>query len=140
MGRRLHFMGQNYCQICVGMHGIMFRMGFSSLSYWLLLVEFAISIFALDVMRGMNIIIRSDSEGVIVSSNKGHSSNLEINASMHQSESILDAFHMHVSLVYIPSASNLADLISQSIFPLSPNRCSSHFVPSHNVAHFFVGS
>lgn len=107
---------------------------------WLeaLAVEFAISIFASDSTRGANIIIRSDNEGVIGSFNKGRSGNFEMNASVRRSESVLDAFHMHISLIYVSSASNLADPISRSVFPLDPHRLPSHLIPSNDVARFFV--
>jgi hypothetical protein len=106
---------------------------------WLeaLAVEFAISSLASTEMRGTNILIRSDNEGVIGCLNKGRSSNFEINASVRRSEYILDVFHMHISLVYVPSASNLADPISRGVFPTSPDRL-SHFIPHNDVSRFFI--
>jgi hypothetical protein len=63
---------------------------------WLesLAIEFAVSIFALELLRGTNILICSDNEGVIGSFNKGRSSNFKMNSSIRHSENILDAFNM----------------------------------------------
>lgn len=80
-------------------------------------IEMAIRLISLHSIHDADLLIRSDNEGAIHTFRKGCSRNHMVNACIKRTEAILAEHNLSITLLYVPSESNLADPISRGIFP-----------------------
>jgi hypothetical protein len=85
-------------------------------------IELAIRLLYSKRITHADVLIRSDNQGVIASFKKGRCSNHLINLAIRRSEELLREAHLSLTLIYVTSASNLADPISRGILPTNSSR------------------
>jgi hypothetical protein len=89
-------------------------------------------------IRDSHIILHSDNQGVIGAFDKGQSRNFEVNLSIQRSTTVLAASNISISVIYIDSKSNPADLISRGITGPVANRLLSSFPLPQELQPFLV--
>ena len=124
MGRRLYFLGHRHSdRLWLGCLGIAPGLGISSASHRLAR-SIGHRVRYLQPGHRRKCAAQTFSFGVTTKGSSVHSTKVVRAISRStprydESEHILDTFHMHISLVYVTSTSNLADPISRGVFPSS---------------------
>ena len=85
----------------------------------------------------LNVLIRSDNEGVIGAFRKGWSRNQETNLCIRRSEALLEQCDLSISLIYVETSINLADPISRGILPSLEHRLTTPYAIPPSISKYF---
>lgn len=107
---------------------------------WLeaLAIEFTVQHIVTMGFRSIDLVVRSDNQGVIGSYGKGWSHGRFINESLRRVIPQLLLHDISLSIVYVESASNLSDPISRGIFPSNDSHLNTKIVLHSELASLFV--
>jgi hypothetical protein len=100
-------------------------------------VELIVSLLNEMHLSHLDVLIRSDNEGVIGSFRKGWSRNQETNSCIRRAEAIFEQRDLSISLLYVESSVNLADPISRGILPPSNRRVTIPYSISPSISKYF---
>lgn len=85
----------------------------------------------------LDVLIRSDNEGVIGAFRKGWSRNQESNSCIRRVEATLEQRDLSISLLYVESSINLADPISRGILPPLEHRVTIPYSIPSSISKYF---
>lgn len=107
---------------------------------WLeaLAVEFAIRTLDRRNIHDVNVLIRSDNQGVIGAWEKGRGRNFEVNLSIRRAQVIALERNLSFSFTFIESSENLADPISRGELGLQKNKLENTFPLPDELAEFIT--
>lgn len=100
-------------------------------------IELAIHHISLKGIHNTNVLIKSDNEGAIQAFNKGHSHNHMVNGCIRRSNVILMDLNLFLTLLYVPSETNLVDPISCGSLPDISTRLNTPPSISNKITQWF---